>query len=64
MRISNIDEYLATEYENCLVGLNNILIEAERRGRLQALSIAEECYSMKLDLLSSATIIEGIKVCG
>jgi hypothetical protein len=45
--------------------LNNILIEAwqlsldgERRGRLQALSIAKECYSMKLDLLSSATIIE------
>ena len=35
-----IDEYLPTEYENCLVGLNNILIEAwqlsldgERRGR-------------------------------
>ena len=60
-----IDEYLATEYDNCLVGLNNILIEAwqlsldgERRGRLQALSLAEECYSLKLDMLSSATIIE------
>ena len=60
-----IDEYLPTEYENCLVGLNNILIEAwqlsldgERRGRLQALSLAKECYSMKLDLLSSATIVD------
>jgi hypothetical protein len=59
-----IDEYLAAEYENC-VGLNNILIEAwqlsldgERGGRLQALSLAKECYSLKLDLLSSATIIE------
>lgn len=60
-----IDEYLAAEHENCLVGLNNILIEAwqlsldgERRGRLQALSLAKECYSLKLNLLSSATIIE------
>ena len=60
-----IDEYLPTEYENCLEGLNNILIEAwqlsldgERRGRLQALSLVKECYSMKLDLLSSATIVD------
>lgn len=65
MKIFNIDEYLATEYENCLVGLNNILIEAwqlsldgERRGRLQVLLLAKKCYSMKLDLLSFETIME------
>ena len=62
-----IEEYLPTEYENCLEGLNDILIEAwamasdaesDRRERMQALSLAKECYAMKLDLLSSATIVD------
>jgi hypothetical protein len=60
-----INEYLPAEYENCLDGLNNILTEAwqmsldgEKRERMQALSLAKECYSMKLDLLSSATVID------
>jgi hypothetical protein len=60
-----IDEYLPAEYENCLTGLNNILneawnmsLEGEKRERMQALSLAKECYAMKLDLLSSATVID------
>ena len=60
-----IDEYLPAEYENCLNGLNNILIEAwqmttdgDKRERMQALSLAKECYAMKLDLLSSASVVD------
>ena len=60
-----IDEYLPAEYENCLDGLNNILTEAwqmssdgEKRERMQALTLAMECYAMKLDLLSSATVVD------
>lgn len=60
-----IDEYLPAEYENCLDGLNNILTETwtmsvngEKRERMQALSLAKDCYAMKLDLLSSATIVD------
>jgi hypothetical protein len=60
-----IDEYLPAEYENCLDGLNNILTEAwqmslsgEKRERMQALILAKECYAMKLDLLSSATVVD------
>ena len=53
-----IDERLPEEYEKCLVGLTVILREAwstsqqaeDRREKIQALSLAKECYSMKLDL--------------
>ncbi|MGI0043212.1 MAG: hypothetical protein ACRD47_05835 [Nitrososphaeraceae archaeon] len=60
-----IDEYLPAEYENCLDGLNNILTEAwqmssdgEKKERMQALTLAKECYAMKLDLLSNATVVD------
>jgi predicted transcriptional regulator len=62
-----IDEYLPAEFDNCLDGLNNILTEAwfmsvdkesDRRERMQALALAKECYAMKLELLSSATVVE------
>src|SRR5919198_1802550 len=51
-----IDERLPEEYEKCLVGLNAITREAwntahsteDRREKIQALSLAKECYSMKL----------------
>ena len=54
-----IDERLPEEYEKCLVGLNAITKEAwntaqsteDKREKIQALSLAKECYSMKLDLL-------------
>jgi predicted transcriptional regulator len=61
-----IDERLPEEYEKCLVGLNAITKEAwntaanteDKREKIQALSSAKECYSMKLDLLTNATVVE------
>jgi len=61
-----IDERLPEEYEKCLVGLNAITKEAwnaannteDKREKIQALSIAKDCYSMKLDLLTNATVVD------
>jgi predicted transcriptional regulator len=61
-----IDERLPEEYEKCLVGLNAITREAwttaqqteDRREKIHALSLAKECYSMKLDLLTNATVVD------
>jgi hypothetical protein len=61
-----IDERLPEEYEKCLVGLNAITKEAwntaqqteDKREKIQALSLAKECYSMKMDLLTNATVID------
>ncbi|MFL6457701.1 MAG: hypothetical protein ACJ71G_12150 [Nitrososphaeraceae archaeon] len=61
-----IDERLPEEYEKCLVGLNAITNEAwntaqnteDKREKIQALSLAKECYSMKLDLLTNATVVD------
>jgi len=61
-----IDERLPEEYEKCLVGLTAILREAwntsqqteDRREKIQALSLAKECYSMKLDLLTNSTVVD------
>ena len=54
------------EYEKCLVGLTSILKEAwntatnteDRREKIQALSLAKECYGMKLELLTNATVVD------
>jgi hypothetical protein len=48
------------------VGLNAITKEAwntahnteNKREKIQALSLAKECYSMKLDLLTNATVVD------
>ena len=61
-----IDERLPEEYEKCLVGLNAITKEAwntaanteDKREKIQALSLAKECYSMKLELLTNATVVD------
>jgi predicted transcriptional regulator len=61
-----IDERLPEEYEKCLVGLTAILKEAwntsqtteDKREKIQALSLAKECYSMKLELLTNATVVD------
>ncbi len=61
-----IDERLPEEYEKCLVGLNAITKEAwntsqqteDKREKILALSLAKECYFMKLDLLTNATVVE------
>ncbi|MFL6418376.1 MAG: hypothetical protein ACJ71P_03025 [Nitrososphaeraceae archaeon] len=60
-----IDERLPEEHEKCLVGLNAITREAwnaaqdteDNREKLQALSLAN-CYSMKLELLTNATVVD------
>jgi hypothetical protein len=57
---------LPEEYEKCLVGLTAITKEAwntaqnteDKREKIQALSLAKECYSMKLDLLTNATVVD------
>jgi hypothetical protein len=49
-----------------LVGLTAITKEAwntahdpeYKREKIQALSLAKECYSMKLDLLTNATVVD------
>jgi Trp operon repressor len=61
-----IDERLPEEYEKCLVGLAAITKEAwkteqitqDKREKIQALSLAKECYSMKLELLTNATVVD------
>src|SRR5690242_19026310 len=61
-----IDERLPEEYEKCLMGLTAITKEAwntaanteDKREKIQALSLAKECYSMKLDLLTNATVVD------
>ena len=61
-----IDERLPEEYEKCLVGLNAITKEAwntaanteDKREKIQALLLAKECYSMKLDLLTNVTVVD------
>ena len=60
-----IDETLPEEYEKCLVGLNAITREAwntaqsteDKREKIQALSLAKEYYSMKLELLTNAIVV-------
>jgi Sigma-70, region 4 len=61
-----IDETLPEEYEKCLVGITSILKEAwntsqqaeiNKREKIHALSLAKECYSMKLELLTNATVV-------
>jgi hypothetical protein len=61
-----IDERLPEEYEKCLVGLTAITREAwntannteDKREKIHALSLAKECYSMKLDLLTNAAVVD------
>jgi hypothetical protein len=61
-----IDERLPEEYEKCLVGLNAITKEAwntaanteDKREKIHAPSLAKDCYSMKLDLLTNATVVD------
>ena len=62
-----IDERLPEEYEKCLEGLTAILRESwdmsqqpdiDRREKIQALSLAKECYTTKLELLTNATVVK------
>ena len=62
-----INETLPLEYQSCLIGLNAILTKTwditnnsntSERDRLQSISISMQAYNMKLELLSSATVVE------
>lgn len=61
-----IDERLPEEYEKCMVGLTAIIKEAwttaqqteDKREKIQAFSLAKDCYSMRLDLLTNATVVD------
>ena len=61
-----VDERLLEEYEKCLVGLNSILKEAWtmsqteniKGDKIKALALAKECYAMKLELLTNATVVD------
>lgn len=62
-----IDEKIPEEYEKTLCGLNCILrdawtisqaSESERMEKIKALNLAKDCYAMKLDLLTNATMVD------
>ena len=62
-----IDERLPFEFHKCLVGLDAIVCrmsdivnnaESDSREVLQVASVKMQAYSMKIDLLSNATVIE------
>ena len=61
-----LNQRLPMEYELCFEGLKSILKESwkiesdseDRREKMQALSLAKECYAMMLDLASSASVVE------
>jgi hypothetical protein len=61
-----IDERLPEDHEKCLIGLTAITKEAwntahnaeDKREKIHALSLAKECYSMKLELLTNATVVD------
>jgi len=63
-----VDEKLPEEYEKCLTGLNSILRETwnisqntpDNKEKIQALSLAKECYSMRLDLLTNVNVINDV----
>ena len=55
-------------YEKCLVGLTSIQREAWNAAeqtqdvteKMQALSLAKDCYGMKLELLTNATVVDDV----
>lgn len=61
-----INQKLPDEYEKCLVGLTSILKKAwniasnskNKREKIQTLSLAKDCYGMKLELLTHATVMD------
>ena len=60
-----VDEKIPEEYEKCLTGLNSFLRESwsisdkaiDKREKIEALKLARDCYSMRLDLLTNSSVI-------
>jgi hypothetical protein len=62
-----IDERLPEEYERILVGVTSVLREAwetskkeeiDTKEKLSALALAKDCYSMRLGLLTNASVVD------
>jgi hypothetical protein len=70
--LASIKEYinvkLPEEYNKCMLGLNSILKESwtisyktdDTREKIQALSLAKQCYDAKLDLLTNVDVVEDV----
>lgn len=65
---THLQEKLPEEYQLCMVGLNQVLkksweiansnsSQVDDKTKLQALSLANECYKYKMDLATNGTII-------
>ena len=62
----HINEKLPEEYQRCLTGINQVLkiawdmankLPQDNRLKLQALSLANDCYKYKMDLLTNASVL-------
>jgi hypothetical protein len=62
----HINEKLPEEYQRCLTGMNHVLkiawdiaskLPQDNRLKLQALSLANDCYKYKMDLLTNASVL-------
>jgi predicted transcriptional regulator len=62
----HINEKLPEEYQRCLTGINQVLkiawnmankLPQDSRLKLQALSLANDCYKYKMDLLTNASVL-------
>lgn len=63
----NISTTSYLEYQKCLIGLDSILAktwdianneESSEKDKLQAISVGMQAYGMKLDLLTSAMVVD------
>ena len=59
-----IDEYLPAEYQYCLDALNMIVKEMwalqpqDNRELMQSRALIKDCCAMRIDLISSATVVD------
>jgi hypothetical protein len=65
----HIHEKLPEEYQRCLTGISHVLkfawdiankLPQDNRLKLQALSLANDCYKYKMDLLTNASVLRDI----
>ena len=64
----HIEERLPYEFQQCLEGITQIIQQAwtisenagdkDKREKLQSLSLAKDCYSIKMDLLTNSNLLK------
>jgi hypothetical protein len=64
----HIEERLPYEFEQCLQGITQIIQQAwtisenagdkDKREKLQSLSLAKDCYAIKMDLLTNSNLLK------